>query len=169
MEQQTEFVKDDLINGLAGVRACLLATAATIPEDQRTTPFLGDWSVMELLAHIAGWDVTNLQAVRDIQAGIMPKFYSQFDTDWQTYNAALVERYRKTDFGEQLELVKSTHKELLRYLGELPEQEFERDHDLRIGNSSISIMRLLESEIEDEQTHCMDLEDFRDRLQRNKA
>ena len=167
MEKRTEFVKDDLINGLAGVRACLLATAATIPEDQRTTPFLGDWSVMELLAHIAGWDVTNLQAVRDIQAGIMPKFYGRFDTDWQTYNASLVERYRKPDFGEQLELVKSTHKELLQYLEKLPEQEFERDHDLRVGRSKINIVRLLESEIEDEQTHCMDMEDFRDRLNRN--
>jgi hypothetical protein len=167
--KETEFVKDDLINSLAGVRACLLATAATISEDQRLTPFLGDWSVMELLAHIAGWDATNLQAIRDIQAGTLPKFYSQYDADWQTYNSTLVEHYRRTDFSEQLELVKNTHKELLQYLEELQEHEFERDHGLRNGRSKVTIARLLESEIEDEQTHCMDLEDFRERLDRSAS
>lgn len=167
--KEAEFAKDDLINSLAGVRACLLATAATISEDQRFTPFLGEWSVMELLAHIAGWDATNLQAVRDIQAGAMPKFYNQYDEDWQTFNAALVEHYRRKDFSEQLELVKNTHKELLQYLEELPEDEFERDHGLHNGRSKVTIARLLDSEIEDEQTHCMDLEDFRERMKRNTS
>jgi hypothetical protein len=168
MAKESNFVKAEMINSLAGVRACLLATAASIPDSQRSTPFLGDWSVMELLAHIAGWDITHLQAVKDIQAGVMPKFYSQYDAEWQTYNAALVDRYRKADFSEQLELVKNTHKELLQYLQELPEREFERDHGLRNGRSKVTIARLLDSEIEDEQTHCMDLEDFRERLA-NKA
>jgi hypothetical protein len=164
MAKGSDFVKDEMINSLAGVRACLLATAASIPEDQRATPFLGDWSMMELLAHIAGWDITNLQAVRDIQAGILPMFYSQYDAEWRTYNTVLVDRYRKEDFNQQLELVKNTHKELMRYLQDLPEAEFERDHGLRNGNSNVTIARLLDSEIEDEQTHCMDLEDFRERL-----
>jgi hypothetical protein len=164
MTKDSGFVKDEMINSLAGVRACLLATAASIPEDQRFTAFLGDWSMMELLAHIAGWDITNLQAVQDIQAGILPMFYSKYDAEWQTYNATLVDRYRKADFKQQLELVKNTHKELLQYLQDLPDQEFERDHGLRNGNSKVTIARLLDSEIEDEQTHCMDLEDFRERL-----
>jgi hypothetical protein len=168
MENESVFVKAEMINSLAGVRACLLATAASIPEGQRFTPFLGDWSLMDLLAHIAGWDITNLQAVQDIQAGNMPRFYSQYDAEWQTYNATLVDLYRKTDFSEQLELVKNTHKELLRYLQGLPEQEFERDHGLRNGQSKVTIARLLDSEIEDEQTHCMDLEDFRERLAHSK-
>jgi hypothetical protein len=164
MINESSFVKAEMINSLAGVRACLLATAASIPEDQRFTPFLGDWSLMELLAHIAGWDITNLQAVRDIQAGKMPQFYSQYDSEWQTYNAALADRYRKVEFSEQLELVKNTHKDLLQYLQDLPDEEFERDHGLRTGRSEVTIARLLDSEIEDEQTHCMDLEDFRERL-----
>ena len=163
MANVSEFVKTELINSLAGIRACLLATAASIPEDQRYTPFLGDWSLMELLAHIAGWDVTYLQAVKDIQAGNMPKFYSQYDAEWRKYNASLVDHYRKENFDEQLELVKNTHKELLQFLQDLPEGEFERDHGLRNGRSKVTIARLLESEIEDEQTHCMDIEDFRDR------
>lgn len=164
MADVSDFVKTDLINSLAGIRACLLATAASIPEDQRYTPFLGDWSLMELLAHIAGWDVTYLQAVKDIQASKMPNFYSQFDAEWQKYNTSLVGQYRKENFNEQLELVKNTHKDLLRYLQDLPEGEFERDHGLRNGQSKVTIARLLESEIEDEQTHCMDIEDFRERL-----
>jgi hypothetical protein len=164
MDHESNFVKAEMINSLAGVRACLLATAASIPEGQRFTPFLGDWSLMELLAHIAGWDITNLQAVRDIQAGKMPQFYSQYDPEWQTYNAALADQYRKAEFSEQLELVKNTHKELLQYLQDLPEEEFERDHGLRNGRFEVTIARLLDSEIEDEQTHCMDLEDFRERL-----
>jgi hypothetical protein len=164
MIDESSFVKAEMINSLAGVRACLLATAASIPEDQRFTPFLGDWSLMELLAHRAGWDITNLQAIRDIQAGKMPQFYSQYDSEWQAYNAVLADRYRKAEFSEQLELVKNTHKELLQYLRDLPDEEFEREHGLRHGRSEVTIARLLDSEIEDEQTHCMDLEDFRERL-----
>ena len=167
MAKVSDFVKTEMINSLAGIRACLLATAASIPEDQRYTPFLGDWSLMELLAHIAGWDVTYLQAIKDIQAGVMPKFYSQYDAEWQKYNASLVGQYRKENFGEQLELLKKTHKELLEYLQDLPEEEFERDHGLRNGRSIVTIARLLDSEIEDEQTHCMDIEDFHERLAHN--
>jgi hypothetical protein len=164
MAQESVFVKTEMINSLAGIRACLLATAASIPEDQRSTPFLGDWSLMDLLAHVAGWDITYLQAVRDIQAGKLPKFYSHYDPEWQKYNASLVNLYRKEDFSAQLELVKETHKGLLRYLQDLPEEEFERDHGLHNGRIEVTIARLLDSEIEDEQTHCMDLEDFRERL-----
>jgi hypothetical protein len=164
MEKESDFVKTEMINSLAGIRACLLATAASIPEDQRFTPFLGDWSLMDLLAHIAGWDITYLQAVKDIQSGNMPKFYSQYDAEWQKYNASLIDLYRKEDFSEQLELVKETHKGLLQFLQDLPEEDFERDHGLRNGRSKVTIARLLDSEIEDEQTHCMDLEDFRERL-----
>ena len=119
MTKVSEFVKDDLINSLAGVRACLLATAATISEDQRFTPFLGDWSGLELFAHIAGWDATNLQAVRDIQGGTMPKFYSQYDTGWQTYKDTLVEGYRKKEFNEKLQVVKKNPKEMLENLEEI--------------------------------------------------
>jgi hypothetical protein len=164
MAKESDFVKTEMINSLAGIRACLLATAASVPADKRFAPFLGDWSLMDLLAHVAGWDVTYLQAVKDIRAGKLPNFYSQRDVEWQKYNTSLVNLYRKEDFSEQLELVKETHKKLLQYLQDLPEEEFERDHGLRNGPSKVTIARLLDSEIEDEQTHCMDLEDFRERL-----
>ena len=55
---------------------------------------LGIWTIKDLLAHLIGWDFTNLQAIQQILAGQYPTFFKYYDKDWQSYNARLVLEYR---------------------------------------------------------------------------
>ena len=54
--------------------------------------FLGHWSLMDLVAHLAGWDYANRAAIDAILAGRLPDFYARYDADWRTFNAELVAR-----------------------------------------------------------------------------
>jgi hypothetical protein len=56
-----------------------------------------------------GWDTTNLQAIQEILAGQYPTFSQYFDRDWQSYNARLVEQYKKDPFAELLAEVERSH------------------------------------------------------------
>ena len=58
--------KDALIANLAEARKNILNAASALPAKQRDEIFLGSWSVKDLLAHLIGWDYTNIQAVEAI-------------------------------------------------------------------------------------------------------
>ena len=65
MKRTDSAFKDELLFGLKAVRESILNEALALPAEARDRVFLGTWSVMDLLAHLAGWDFTNLQAVPD--------------------------------------------------------------------------------------------------------
>ena len=89
--------KDEVISGLVEARACILAAATQLPVEKQDQVFLGTWSVKDLLAHLMGWDFTNVEASQEILECKLPSFYAHHDRDWRTYNAGLVERYKKDD------------------------------------------------------------------------
>jgi hypothetical protein len=43
-------------------RTTILQEASQLPPAARNTIFLGTWTLKDLLAHLAGWDFTNLAA-----------------------------------------------------------------------------------------------------------
>jgi hypothetical protein len=145
--------KDDLLFSLVQVRQKILAEISTLSETQRERVFLGVWSVKDLLAHFAGWDTTNLLAVKRVRKGQVPSFYKHRDRDWQTYNATLVKKYKKGSFDELLAVVKDSHEKLIEFLKTIPPEDFHRDFGVRFRGYKVTIQRLLEAETRDEQTH----------------
>lgn len=156
--------KDQILTGLKSVREAILAEAIALPVKARQRVFLGTWSVMDLLAHLAGWDFTNLQAAHDILDGLLPEFYQHHDRDWKTYNAMLVARYKHADFVEQVELACDAQKGLLDYLQILPAEDFKHDAGVRARGVKVTIARLLQAEFEDEKTHFEQIYEFRKSL-----
>ena len=73
--------KDALIANLVEARKNILNAASALPAKQRDGIFLGSWSVKDLLAHLIGWDYTNIQAVKAILANKVPAFFSHYDKD----------------------------------------------------------------------------------------
>ena len=106
--------------------------------------FLGTWSVKDLLAHLVGWDYTNLQAVQEILAGQKPSFFQHYDRDWRSYNAQLVAEYKRDDFSELVAIVEASHRELIDFLQTAPVDEYIRKR---------RIASLLRTEIKDEEEH----------------
>ena len=99
----------ELLLAIIKTRAAVLRAASQLSPEEQNTVFLGVWSVKDLIAHLVGWDFTNLAAAKDIQAGKLPEFYAHYDKDWKTYNAELVAKYKRDDFEELLALARDSH------------------------------------------------------------
>jgi hypothetical protein len=143
--------KEELIAGLVEARRGLLEAVVALPAHRRDQVFLGTWSARDLLAHLVGWDDTNLEAVRAIVAGRRPDFWQHHDRDWATYNARLVAEYRREDWGEMLAAVEDSHRALVDYLYSLPAEEYVKT--TKIGT-------LLAAEARDEEVHRHQVESF---------
>ena len=152
--------KDRIIAGLIETRRKILNVASALSPIKQSQVFLGIWSVRDLLAHLAGWDVTNLKAIKAMRIGKMPDFYAYYDRDWKTYNARLVSRYKKNDFGELVSSVQASHQKLIDYLKKLPAEEFDQDNGMRFKGNKVTIASLLQVELKDEKVHHTQIEAF---------
>jgi hypothetical protein len=152
--------KDDIISALTEVRRKILHMAYTLPREKQGEVFLGEWSAQDLLAHLVGWDHTNMAATKSILSGELPEFYSHHDRDWASYNAFLVERHKTEDYAELLHSVEASHRALVDLLATVPADEFEKDRGVRYKRYKVTIARLLQAEAEDEEEHYRQIREF---------
>ena len=145
--------KSILITSFTQVRSAILEEAARFTPDKIPVKFLGAWDILDLLAHLCGWDFTNLLAARVILQGKLPDFYSHYDKDWSSYNARLVAKYRQDDLEKMISTTKASHLELVRFLEQLSPEQFLTDQGARHGNYKVIISRLIAAEIKDERRH----------------
>ena len=165
MNKKFETLKQELLSGLIETRTTILQEASQLSPTAQDTVFLGIWSVMDLIAHLVGWDFANLAAAKDIQAGKLPEFYAHYDKDWKTYNAELVSKYKRDDFEELLALARDSQDQLIAYLESVPAEAFEQDFGVRSGRGTrVTIARLLQAELGDEQEHLRQIREFKKRL-----
>jgi hypothetical protein len=155
--------KDKIIAGLVEARGKILDAASSLSPADQDRVFLGVWSVKDLLAHLVGWDLANMEAAQAILAGELPGFYAHYDRDWRTYNARLVAEYKREDFADLLASVEDSHQKLIGFLETIPAEEFDRDKGVRFKGYKVTIARLLQTEIDDEKTHHMQVDEFRER------
>lgn len=160
MTDAAEAKKNRLISELGETRKTILEVASALSPAEQDEVFLGIWSVKDLLAHLIGWDFTNIEAVREILAGELPGFYSHHDPDWKTYNARLVAQYKRDDFADLLSSVEDSQKRLLDFLGTIPASEFGKDRGLRFRGYKVTIQSLLQAEINDERVHHTQVQHF---------
>jgi hypothetical protein len=146
--------KDGIISGLVAARSKILDEANSLSPAAQDEVFLGEWSVKDLLAHLVGWDYTNLTAVQEILAGQKPGFWTHYDRDWKSYNAQLVAQYRRDDFTELVAAVEQSHRTLIDYLQTVPADEYVKRKQ---------IARLLRAETKDEEEHHRQIEALKSR------
>jgi len=157
--------KQELLSAIIETRTAVLQAASGLSPTAQDAVFLGVWSVEDLIAHLIGWDYANLAAAEDIQAGKLPEFYAHYDKDWKTYNAELVAKYKRDDFKELLALARDSQGQLIEYLETIPAEAFEKDFGVRSGrNYKVTIARLMQAELKDEQEHLKQIQDFRENL-----
>ena len=156
--------KSQLLNGLEHTRSSFLAELSSLPPEKRPEVFLGTWNAYDLVAHLIGWDFTNIQAAKDILADQLPQFYAHHDRDWRTYNAELVLKYGKQNWDELLTDVANSCQEPIAFFGTIPAQAFDRDRGLRFRGYKVTIARLLEADVKDVATHAAQVAAFREKL-----
>lgn len=152
--------KGQLIKELQKARSEILTEVVALSPTDRNTVFLGVWSVKDVLAHLVGWDFANMDAVHSVLEGRLPAFYEYHDHDWQTYNALLVERYKKGSFKELLAVVRASQIKLVELAQSVPTEQFNKDFGVRFRRSKVTVLRLLEADIKDVRTHHQQIVDF---------
>jgi hypothetical protein len=148
------------LSELSSVRMAIIDAAAELTPVKQDQVFLGTWSMKDLLAHLAGWDDANLEALRALPQGKLPGFYAYRDKDWAGYNALLVRQYRVDDFNAMLDVVKESHQQLLEAARQIPAHDFDRDWQVRYKGYRVIISRLLQAEEQDERVHLEQIRSF---------
>ena len=161
MSKKFENLKQELLSAVIETRTAALQAASGLSPAAQDTVFLGIWSVKDLIAHLIGWDFTNLAAAKGIQAGKLPEFYAHYDRDWKTFNAELVAKYKRDDFEELSALSRDSQGQLIAYLESVPAEAFEKDFGVRTGrNYKVTIARLMQAELKDGQEHLKQIQEF---------
>jgi hypothetical protein len=152
--------KNQILSALIEVRQNILTEVSRLSDARQNQVFLGIWSIRDLLAHLAGWDYTNKTAVNEIMAGRLPMFYTHHDHDWKTYNGMLVAEYARDSSEELIRLTKSAQRDLIKLLEMIPPEMFNKDFGVRFRGYKVTVQRLLEAEVKDEQIHLQQIVDF---------
>jgi hypothetical protein len=152
--------KDQVISERIEARRRILEAASSLPPAQQDEVFLGAWSIMDLLAHLVGWDFANLEAAQTILAGKVPAFYAHHDRDWKTFNARLVAEHKKDNLTLLLASMEDSHQMLIDFLETIPADEFDRDRGVRFRGYKVTIARLLQAEAKDEAEHYTQIKEF---------
>ncbi len=156
--------KDQIIAELSAARKRILDVAASLRPTQQDEIFLGTWSVKDLLAHLVGWDYTNIESVKEIRAGKSPSCFTHWNPNWAAYNARLVKEHKKDNTTELLAALDKSHHELIHYLKGLPTDDFERDFDVRSPRGrNVTVAYHLQAEIDDEREHYEQIKELRDK------
>jgi hypothetical protein len=155
-----EGMKENLLNDLRNVRQEILQAAKQIPQRCVDAEFVGSWSIVDLLAHLEGWDITNKKAAEEILSGKVPSFYSHHDRDWASFNSDLLSQYKKETLQDMIAGVAQSHEELIHYLNGLSAEDIFKDHGVRRRRYKVTIRRLLEAERDDEIEHLHQIEAF---------
>jgi hypothetical protein len=154
MRKTEEDRKAEIINALAAARQSIFTAVECVPPWQDEQPCIGRWCIKDLLAHLIGWDHTNLEAVQQILAGERPRFFLSFDTDWHTYNDLLVSLYRKDSLSALRADAGESHQRLVAFLRSLTASQVLTGRSSPENGRPVSIRSLLLAETKDELEHA---------------
>jgi hypothetical protein len=146
--------KAEVLHAARKARAAIRERVLALSPDDCARPYLGTWSIKDLVAHLIGWDETNVRAVRSLLRGQLPAFYAQHDNDWQTYNARLVRKHGGHLIGTLMRMERQSHSKLLEALEAVPPDKFGADVGVRFRGFKVTIERLISAEADDERAHA---------------
>ena len=159
-EDQSQERKKNLIRDFNDTRLSILRATRGLPGEKVSEVFLGSWGILDLLAHLHGWDLTNMASAASILSGELPDFYVEYDKDWASYNAKLIAEHKRGDLELMVALVEESRSSLVDFLEQLSPEEIFGDYGVRRGRYKITINKLIEAETKDERTHLDQIRQF---------
>lgn len=160
MRKSVDDHKEEIITNLITTRQSILDEIKKLAPEQVDEPCIGAWSVKDLIAHLVGWDFTNLQAVQEILSDRRPTFFQSYDKDWRTYNAKLVALYRRETIQNAFSEVEESHAKLIAFLQSLPARELMDAKSPHEQGRPVTVRSLLNAEARDERIHAEQVRAF---------
>ena len=113
---------------------------AGLTDAQLTEPGVMDgWSVKDILAHVTTWEEEALKYLPLIIKGDRPPRYIQYG-GIDAFNAQMTEQKQGLALFEVLRQLDATHRQIIDYLQDVPEEQFTREtrfrHRLRLDTYS---------------------------------
>ena len=116
--------RDQLLKKIDTPWAALRASYAGLSEAQLAQPGVtGDWSVIDILAHVSAWENEALTHLPNILEGKRPPKYSDLYGGIDAFNALKVRQSRAVSPAEVLARVEATHRQLVDYLESAPAEQ----------------------------------------------
>jgi hypothetical protein len=117
--------KDALLQEMEAGFDSLLATVDGLSEEQMGRVWYGEWSVRDILAHVAGWHREEIAMLERMDRGERAVPESADYTDDDAWNARFVAKWRAASAGEVLVELKASKEAYMVAAGRLPEERFE--------------------------------------------
>jgi hypothetical protein len=86
-------------------------------------PFIGEWSVKDIVGHIASWEAEVVTTLRDLRAGRRPELYDFNRSRLDAWNKEHVERKRSIDFFSVLDQLRAGRQRLLEELAHFSDED----------------------------------------------
>lgn len=117
--------KQVLLDRLTQERGTLFHSFAFMPDDELVRrPAVGEWSVKDVLGHVAAWEAVTVNGIAQFMRGEGPVFLIVDDVDAWNAEQALLRRDRT--LAEVKDELIATRRELLDLVTALPDEAFER-------------------------------------------
>lgn len=117
--------KEELLRAITTEHAALMETLNQIPASRYTNPGVwgDDWTIADLVAHLAEWQRLLLRWVAEGARGVQPEMPAPGFTWRETprLNRAIWKKYRDRPVEESMAEFSATHAEVLAYVTGLPE------------------------------------------------
>jgi hypothetical protein len=168
MRSTADDKKQELLSGFIEGRRNLLALSAQIPFEAQDQVFLGIWSMRDLLAHLIGWDHSNLEAIQMVSEHRLPAFYEHIDKDWRSYNARLVSLYKKGTLPDLIKAAQVSQGALLDRITPIPAKDLFHDYGVRFRRYKITIARLIKADTKDVKAHLEQIKEFFAKISTNE-
>jgi len=111
-----------LLAGMTAERAGLMWQLIGLDEKKLTNePIVKDWTVKDVLAHIAAWDRWEDKTMQCMLAGDVPDLSAAQDVD--AFNATIVAEWRDRTLNEVLAELQAARADWVSWLSSLPEKE----------------------------------------------
>lgn len=114
-----------LLHRLTQERATVLHSFEFMPDEELTRrPAIGEWSVKDVLGHLADWEAETIRGIEQFLHGARPDILDIRDVD--AWNAEHVRRKWDVGLDEIKEELLATRRRLLEILGGLPDEAWQK-------------------------------------------
>lgn len=108
-------------------------------------PFVGEWSVKDIVGHVASWEAEVIAALREIRQGRRPHILDFDEGRHDEWNADHIARKRMLDFFSVLRQLRAERERLLESLDEFSDEE--------VGSEASLVRRVILSHIAHDRDH----------------
>lgn len=147
---------DDVLADLRDARTELEAALSGVPASDLDRPgALGDWSVRDILVHLAGWDRASRQALARVISEDDPVFerYQGTEWDWREWNERFLAERPGVTAGQALSELKSDREALLALISPLSDRQLQRRARLP-WDFNLSVAEVLAVQVDHDREHA---------------